>query len=112
MLFFAVYTTITEFLVQASYVYLERNAVAVDLMQTVASIPVLSTVAGKRHYIIAYGDEKSDGGLRSTRAVLMEPPGVSRAVASNAGPRGLCGNANIAYGGILGLVLVYALHYT
>ena len=81
-------------------------------MQTIASTPVLSTVAGKRHYIIAYGDQKNNEGLRSTQAVLIEPPGGTRAVASNAGTRGLCGSAKIACGGILGLVLVYALYYT
>ena len=50
------------------------SRVGLDLMQTIASTPVLSTVAGKRHYIVAYGDQKGDGGLRSTQAVLIEPP--------------------------------------
>lgn len=64
-----------KFHIQASYVYLESNVVALDLMQTIASTPVLSTAAGTRHYIIAYGDQKSDEGLRSTQTVLIEPPG-------------------------------------
>ena len=72
-------------LYQASHADLQSSEV-LGIAQTVASIPELHTVAGKRHYIIAFGDQTN--GFSSTQAVLLQPAtddATSGAVSSDPG---------------------------
>ena len=79
---------------QASHADLESSDVF-DIAQTVASISELHTVAGKRHYIIAFGDQSNE--FSSTRAVLVQPTAddaTADAVSSDPGVNPtLCGLA-------------------
>ena len=76
---------------QASHADLESSDV-LGIAQTVASIPALQTVAGKRHYIIAFGDQSN--GFSSTQAVLLQPAATAGAASSDPGVNPtLCGLA-------------------
>lgn len=87
------------FLSQASHVAIESSDLF-NLVQTTASIPAVHTFAGRRHYIIAYGDQN---GYSSTRAILLEPVGVTGAIGS-ANPS-LCGHVAVFVTGGLMLLL-------